>query len=325
MLTVVHNQKQLSVVERVGERSRHWTVGRFVDAEDGSQPVNSIWPTAGAGNYAKLFLGPARRIYQSRHLGPLSGSEPKLSDPGTALRPDRALAGSAWLVSVRNRYPAGWPVLSDRGVIVDSSALGEQVDGSGDHTFATREAHEQRVPIDWSVGAGVGQARPCVEDQAPVDVCGNLETAFDIALDEIVHHGLHGGNDGGHGLQIDSTPRTPTRALVGYPSWPLHDVGDDAVVKSLIARLLEVVPLTPPEPSFVQACTVLVLALVTDTAVAQDNLRSVRGHPVLSQRYGDDLASDPGESGCYGGEARGHGGRPAALSGFAGGARYLDL
>jgi hypothetical protein len=40
---------------------------------------------------------------------------------------------------------------------------------------------------------------------------GNLEAAFDIALNEIVHHGLHGGNDGGHRLQIDSTRRTTTR------------------------------------------------------------------------------------------------------------------
>ena len=53
----------------------------------------------------------------------------------------------------------GWPVLGDRSVIVDSAALGEQVDGSGDHAFVTREAHEQRVAIDWPLVTGVGQAR----------------------------------------------------------------------------------------------------------------------------------------------------------------------
>src|SRR5205807_4718687 len=44
----------------------------------------------------------------------------------------------------------GWPVVGNRHVIVDSAALGEQVDGSGDHAVATREAHEQRVSIGWS-------------------------------------------------------------------------------------------------------------------------------------------------------------------------------
>src|SRR6266542_1645706 len=88
--------------------------------------------------------------------------------------------------------------------------------------FATREVHQQRVSIDRSLGAGVGQARSCVEDQASIEIGGNLEAAFDIALNEIVHHGLHGGNDGGHGLQIDSTRRTTTRGVhwpsVGKPS-----------------------------------------------------------------------------------------------------------
>src|SRR6266566_5362693 len=36
-----------------------------------------------------------------------------------------------------------------------------------------------------------------------------------------------------------------------------HDVGDDATVKSLMARLLEVVPLTTPEPDPAQASTAI--------------------------------------------------------------------
>lgn len=95
-----------------------------------------------------------------------------------------------------------WPVLGDRSVIVDSAALGEEVDGSGDHAYATREAHEQRIAIDWPLITGVGQARSGVE------------------------HNLHGGNHGGRGLQVDSTtPRTTKQARwlsVGHPlngSW----------------------------------------------------------------------------------------------------------
>ena len=66
---------------------------------------------------------------------------------------------------------------------------------------------EQRVAIHWPLGTGVGQARPGVQDQPSIQVGGDLEAAFDIALDEIVHHSLHRGNDGGHENQIDSTPR----------------------------------------------------------------------------------------------------------------------
>jgi hypothetical protein len=111
----------------------------------------------------------------------------------------------------------GWPVLGDWSVIVDSAALGEQVDGSGDHAFATREAHEERVSIDWSLGAGVGQARSGVEDQVSIEVSGNLGAAFD----QVVEHNLHRGNHGGRGLQVDTTARTTKRArrlVVGKPS-----------------------------------------------------------------------------------------------------------
>jgi tetratricopeptide (TPR) repeat protein len=52
-----------------------------------------------------------------------------------------------------------------------------------------------------------------------------------------------------------------------------HDVGDDATVRSLIAKLLDVVLLTTPEPNLAQASTALVLASVTDTGVAADKLR----------------------------------------------------
>src|SRR5204863_8406871 len=76
----------------------------------------------------------------------------------------------------------GWPVVGDRGVEVDSASLGEEVDGGGDHAFATREADEQRAAIDCPLSAGVGQARPGVEDQLSIQVGGNLEAAFDIAL-----------------------------------------------------------------------------------------------------------------------------------------------
>jgi tetratricopeptide (TPR) repeat protein/transcriptional regulator with XRE-family HTH domain len=51
-----------------------------------------------------------------------------------------------------------------------------------------------------------------------------------------------------------------------------HDVGDLATVNSLVARLLEVEPLSPPEPDFAQATTALTLASVPDAALAQDNL-----------------------------------------------------
>jgi tetratricopeptide (TPR) repeat protein len=51
-----------------------------------------------------------------------------------------------------------------------------------------------------------------------------------------------------------------------------HDVGDVATVKSLIARLLAVVPLSPPEPDLAQASTALVLATVADAGFAEDNL-----------------------------------------------------
>ena len=93
----------------------------------------------------------------------------------------------------------GWPVLGDRSVIIDSAALGEQVDGSGDHTFAVPEAHEQclrrRVAGCWRRR---GQTRG--PDPAVHRGSGNLKAAFDITLNEIGHHGLHGGNDGEHGF-----------------------------------------------------------------------------------------------------------------------------
>jgi tetratricopeptide (TPR) repeat protein len=52
-----------------------------------------------------------------------------------------------------------------------------------------------------------------------------------------------------------------------------HDVGDDSLVRTLVARLLEVVPLTPPEPNLAQASTALVLAAVADAGVAETDLR----------------------------------------------------
>jgi len=51
-----------------------------------------------------------------------------------------------------------------------------------------------------------------------------------------------------------------------------HDVGDDAIVKSLINRLLDIVPLTRPEPSLAQATTALVLAMVADAGLTGDKL-----------------------------------------------------
>jgi tetratricopeptide (TPR) repeat protein len=51
-----------------------------------------------------------------------------------------------------------------------------------------------------------------------------------------------------------------------------HDVGDVATVKSLIARLLAGVSLSPPEPDLAQASTALVLATVADAGFAEDNL-----------------------------------------------------
>jgi tetratricopeptide (TPR) repeat protein len=42
-----------------------------------------------------------------------------------------------------------------------------------------------------------------------------------------------------------------------------HEAGDLVVVQSLMTRLLEIVPLSPPAPEFAQATTALVVALVT--------------------------------------------------------------
>src|SRR5437667_11852962 len=83
--------------------------------------------------------------------------------------------------------------------------------------FATREAHEQRVAIDWSLGAGLGQARSGVEDQVSIEASSNLDAAFDQPF----KHNLHSGNHGGVGFRFDTTARTTKRArrlVVGKPS-----------------------------------------------------------------------------------------------------------
>jgi len=54
-----------------------------------------------------------------------------------------------------------------------------------------------------------------------------------------------------------------------------HDAGDDIQVRALVATLLEVVPLTPPEPNLAQASTALILAIVAgaDAGVSEASLR----------------------------------------------------
>jgi hypothetical protein len=75
----------------------------------------------------------------------------------------------------------------------DAAALGEQVDGGGDHAFAARGAREQRVAIDCSLNAGAAQVarqhwRWLANFAKPLDRCGRnrRQVATSLAVTSLV-------------------------------------------------------------------------------------------------------------------------------------------
>jgi hypothetical protein len=112
------------------------------------------------------------------------------------------------------------PQLDDPRVVVENTALGEDVDHGRGHALADRVAKEGRVGGERASGRGVGDARGGVDHLFALVVDGDLQSPLSPGLNQLVDGFLDSLLNVGHdqspcllGLSVTLAPsRTKVRA-----------------------------------------------------------------------------------------------------------------